>query len=164
MLVVETIGRVRREHFVKGKSIKQIARDLRLSRNTVRKVLRSGATTFEYEREIQPRPKLGQWRSVLDDLLRTNAGKTSRERLTLIRIYETLRERGYEGGYDAVRRYARRWGKTDAASAVDAYVPLSATVPLSRAGFCRRTWNGSGASSPASMTATDRWSTFSPPC
>jgi transposase len=125
MLVVETIGRVRREHFVKGKSIKQIARDLRLSRNTVRKVLRSGATTFEYEREIQPRPKLGQWRTVLDDLLRTNAGKTARERLTLIRIYEELRGRGYEGGYDAVRRYARRWSKTDAASAVDAYVPLS---------------------------------------
>ena len=28
MLVVETIGRIRREHLVKGKSIKEIARDL----------------------------------------------------------------------------------------------------------------------------------------
>jgi DNA-binding CsgD family transcriptional regulator len=37
MLVVETIGRIRREYFVQGKSIKEIARDLRLSRNTVRK-------------------------------------------------------------------------------------------------------------------------------
>jgi len=75
MLVVETIGRVRREHFVRGKSIKQIARDLRLSRNTVRKVLRSGATTFEYEREIQPRPKLGQWRSVLDGFCGPMSGR-----------------------------------------------------------------------------------------
>jgi DNA invertase Pin-like site-specific DNA recombinase len=41
MLVVETVGRIRREHFVKGKSIKEIARDLKISRNTVRKVLRS---------------------------------------------------------------------------------------------------------------------------
>ena len=41
MLIVETIGRIRREYFVQGKSIKEIARDLRLSRNTVRKVLRS---------------------------------------------------------------------------------------------------------------------------
>jgi len=36
MLVVETIGRIRREHLVKGKSIKEIARNLRVSRNTVR--------------------------------------------------------------------------------------------------------------------------------
>ena len=29
MLVVETIGRIRREHRIKGKSIKEIARDLK---------------------------------------------------------------------------------------------------------------------------------------
>jgi hypothetical protein len=33
MQTVETIGRVRREHFLKGKTIKEIARDLRVSRN-----------------------------------------------------------------------------------------------------------------------------------
>jgi Homeodomain-like domain len=43
---VETIGRIRREHFLKGKTIRQIARDLRVSRNTVRKVLRSGGTAL----------------------------------------------------------------------------------------------------------------------
>jgi hypothetical protein len=36
MLVVETIARIRREHFIKGKTIKEIARDLKVSRNTVR--------------------------------------------------------------------------------------------------------------------------------
>jgi hypothetical protein len=36
MLVVETIGGIRREHFTKGKSIKEIARDLKILRNTVR--------------------------------------------------------------------------------------------------------------------------------
>ena len=61
MLTVETIGRIRRERLVKGKSIKEIARDLKVSRNTVRKVLRSGATAFEYAREVQPQPKLGAW-------------------------------------------------------------------------------------------------------
>jgi predicted transcriptional regulator len=44
MVIVETIGRVRREHFVKGKTIKEIARDLKISRNTVRKILRSEET------------------------------------------------------------------------------------------------------------------------
>jgi hypothetical protein len=43
-LIVETIGRIRREYFRNGKTIKEIARDL-VSRNTVRKVVRSGATT-----------------------------------------------------------------------------------------------------------------------
>src|SRR3954452_12359210 len=125
MLIVETIARIRREHFIKGKTIKEIARDLKVSRNTVRKVLRSGETSFEYEREVQPRPKLGPWRGQLDQLLLANEGKASRERLTLIRIFEELRGRGYEGGYDAVRRYARRWAKERGQSTASAYVPLS---------------------------------------
>lgn len=48
MLVVETVARIRREFFVKGKSIKEIVRDLGISRNTVRKVLRSGETALTY--------------------------------------------------------------------------------------------------------------------
>jgi transposase len=125
MLTVETIGRIRREHFLKGKTIKEIVRDLRVSRNTVRKVLRSGETSFAYERTIQPRPKLGRWTAELDDLLAGNAAKPSREQLTLIRIFEELRGRGYDGGYDAVRRYARRWSKAHGQSTAVAYVPLS---------------------------------------
>src|SRR5580700_10179153 len=125
MLIVETIARIRREHFLKGKTIKEIARDLKVSRNTVRKVLRSGVTSFEYERNIQPRPKLGRWTSDLDELLTSNAGKPAREQLTLIRIFEELHGRGYEGGYDAVRRYARRWSKAHGQSTATAYVPLS---------------------------------------
>src|SRR3954447_4928954 len=125
MLIVETIARIRREHFIKGKTIKEIARDLKVSRNTVRKVLRSGETSFEYERVFQPRPKLGQWAAELDGLLAGNAAKAAREQLTLIRIFEELRGRGYDGGYDAVRRYARRWSKERGQSSAAAYVPLS---------------------------------------
>ena len=78
MLVVETIARIRREHFVKGKTIKEIARDLGVSRNTVRRVLRSGETSFEYERTVQPRPKLGRWTAELDELLDGNGQAGSR--------------------------------------------------------------------------------------
>src|SRR5512138_901833 len=125
MLVVETIARIRREHFIKGKTIKEIARDLKVSRNTVRKVLRSGETSFEYERNVQPRPKLGRWTADLEQVLAVNAAKPARERLTLIRIFEELRGRGYDGGYDAVRRYARRWAKQHGEATAAAYVPLS---------------------------------------
>jgi transposase len=125
MLIVETVGRIRREHLVKGKSIKAIARDLRISRNTVRRILRSGETSFSYEREVQPRPRLGHWKADLDRMLTTNAGNTTRERLTLIRLFEELRALGYEGGYDAVRRYARTWSREHASQTAAAFVPLS---------------------------------------
>jgi transposase len=124
MLIVETIGRIRREHLVKGKSIKEIARDLRISRNTVRKILRSGGTAFSYEREVQPRPRLGRWKADLDRMLTENVGKAARERLTLIRLFEELRAVGYAGGYDAVRRYARSWGREHASQTAAAFVPL----------------------------------------
>jgi len=125
MLVVETVARIRREFFVKGRSIKEIVRELKVSRNTVRKVLRSGETAFSYEREVQPLPRLGRWREELDRMLAANEAKPARERLTLIRLFEELRGLGYEGGYDAVRRYARTWQRGRLQSAVDAYVPLS---------------------------------------
>jgi transposase len=125
MLIVETIAKVRRAYFAHGKSIKAICRELGLSRKVVRKVIRSGETSFTYERAVQPRPKLGQWTAALDELLETNAAKPAREQLTLIRIFEELRGRGYGGGYDAVRRYARRWSKERGQSTAAAYVPLS---------------------------------------
>ncbi len=122
---VDTISRIRREFFVRGRSIKEIVRDLHVSRNTVRKVLRTGATEFRYERGRQALPKLGPWRDALDALLVANEGKAARERLTLIRLFETLRGLGYEGGYDAVRRYARSWRRRRGAALAQAYVPLS---------------------------------------
>src|SRR5271155_4890776 len=125
MLVVETIGRIRRAHLWSGKSIRQIARDLKISRNTVRRIVRSGETSFSYEREIQPRPKLGRWKSEIDRMLAQNASSAARERLTLIRLFEELRALGYEGGYDAVRRYAKTWTREHASQTASAYVPLS---------------------------------------
>ena len=125
MLIVETIGRIRREHLAKGKSIRQVARDLKLSRNTVRKILRSDETAPGYRREVQPQPRLGRWKAELDRLLSTNAEQSARERLTLIRLFEELRDLGYDGGYDAVRRYARRWSREHASQTTAAFVPLT---------------------------------------
>ena len=125
MLVVETIAKIRLAYFRHKKSIKEICRELHVSRKVVRKVIRSEATEFHYERERQPFPKIGPWREQLDALLLGNEAKSARERLTLIRLYEELRELGYEGSYDAVRRYAKSWRKERGAALAQAYVPLS---------------------------------------
>jgi transposase len=125
MLVVETVAKIRRAYFVQGKSIKAICREMRISRKVVRKVLRSDATEFRYERGEQPFPRLGRWKEDLDRLLTGNVGKAARERLTLIRLFEELRLLGYDGGYDAVRRYARTWSREHASQTAAAFVPLS---------------------------------------
>ena len=125
MLVVETIAKIRRAYFIQKKPIKAICRELKVSRKVVRKVVRSQATEFRYERDRQPRPKLGAWTGELDQLLATNEDKPARERLTLVRIFEALRGQGYEGSYDAVRRYAKRWKTERGPSLPAAYVPLS---------------------------------------
>ena len=125
MLVVETIAKIRLAYFSRKMTIKAICRDLRVSRKVVRKVIRSQATEFHYQRDVQPQPKIGPWRERLDSLLLENDGKPARERLTLIRVFEELRGLGYEGGYDAVRRYARAWSKERASATASAYVPLS---------------------------------------
>ena len=126
MLVVETIARMRRDHLVRGVPIKKIARDLRVSKNTVRKVVRGDETSYSYERKIQPMPKLGPWVDELERQLEANEKKPRRDRLSLLRIHEDLAALGYGGGYDAVRRYARTWRRRwRLLSPSQGFVPLS---------------------------------------
>jgi len=96
MLVVETIAKVRRAHFVQGKAIKAICRELSVSRKVVRKLLRAEATEFRYEREAQPPPRLGRWVEDLERLLSVNAAKPGREQTT-----------GADGFEAAIRTTAR---------------------------------------------------------
>ena len=126
MLVVETIAKIRLDHLVRGVPIKKIARDLRVSKNTVRKVVRGDETSFSYERKIQPMPKLGPWVEELERQLKANEKKARKDRLSLLRIHEDLGALGYGGGYDAVRRYARTWRRRwRLLSQSQAFVPLS---------------------------------------
>lgn len=124
MLVVETIAKIRRAHFSLGKSIKEICRELRVSRKVVRKVIRSNATEFRYERSRQPLPRMGPWRDRLEALLEENETRSGRERLTVIRLYEELRGLGYDGSYAAVRRYAIAWRQRRTSATANAFVPL----------------------------------------
>ena len=123
---METIARIRRDHLVRGVPIKKIARDLRVSKNTVRKVVRGDETSYSDERKIQPMPKLGPWVDELERQLEANEKKARRDRLSLLRIHEDLAALGYGGGYDAVRRYARTWRRRwRLLSPSQGFVPLS---------------------------------------
>jgi transposase len=128
MLNVDKIAAVRRAFFSEGKKIKEIVRELAVSRKVVRKIVRSKETEFVYRRRAQPRPQLGAHTERLEVLLAENAGRPRRERLTLQRIADLLKAEGCPAGYDAVRRHARHWQAqhqpTASTAGGGAFVPL----------------------------------------
>ena len=132
---------------MRGVPIKTIARDLRVSKNTVRKVVRGDETSYSYERKIQPMPKLGPWVDEFERQLKANEKKARRDRLSLLRIHEDLASLGYEGGYDAVRRYARVWRRRHLA-------PIGDFSARSLHAFV------AGTSAPGARVITDGWSGY----
>ena len=123
MLCVETIGKIRRRRLVRQDSISGIARDLGLSRNTVKKALRTSGEPFEYRRERQPRPQLGPYLGLLEQWLEADAKLPVRERRTAQRLYEMLRVEGYGGAVDSVRRHVKRFQART--QPVEAFIPQS---------------------------------------
>ena len=101
MIGVDKIGEIRRAYFEQERTIKEIVRTLSVSRATVRKVIRGGKTEFNYAREVQPAPKLGEWVEVLTGILEKEAKLPRRERRSTQRLFEELRGRGYDGAHDS---------------------------------------------------------------
>ena len=92
MLMVETTARTRREHLGKGVPTKQIARELRLSRNTVRKVVRSDSADVVLNvlaRRRDPHPKAPQSIETLENLRLRHPPRADCQR------YDRLRELGH---------------------------------------------------------------------
>ena len=105
-----------------------------VSRKTFRMILRTDAMNFGYLRELQPlpwiglrqgqaesvlssngsppRPRIGLWQGRPEPVLLSSANQPSREQLTLIRVFAERRGPRYEGGYDAVRRFAQGWSQS----------------------------------------------------
>jgi transposase len=125
MMAVDKIGQIRRAFFERHLPIKEIVRTLSVSRATVRKVIRSKATEFRYERGVQRAPKLGEWVEVLTEILEKEARLPRRERRSTQRLFEELRGRGYDGAHDSVHRFAKAWRNERARVPVRAFVPLS---------------------------------------
>jgi transposase len=93
----------------------------------VRKAIRAPEGAFDYNRTVQPLPRLGPFQEQLETLLTQNEGLPRRDRLRMTRIHALLHGEGFEGSYDAVRRYATRWTaarRKDAGDGAPAFIPL----------------------------------------
>jgi predicted transcriptional regulator len=91
MFIVESIAKIRRMYYVDGKGIKTIARDLNISKNTVKKIIRSDATKFELAKHTKARPALGEHLNTLNKLLNDNLAEPVRRRMTAKRILINLK-------------------------------------------------------------------------
>ena len=120
---METIRKIRLAHLRHKKPIRQIAREMKLSRNTVRKIIRSDVTELSYERKVQPRPKLEPYKEQLIQELEGDLLKPPKHRRSALLLFEHLQREGFTGGYDTVRRFVSQW-RGRAKGVTKAFVPL----------------------------------------
>jgi transposase len=99
VLDVERWAELRREHFVRGVSIKELARRTGLSRNTVRLALRAEIPP-RYERTPAP-SKLDPFKEEIHELLRRDP------RLPGVRVRELIEPLGFAGAKTIVDDYLR---------------------------------------------------------
>ena len=124
MLTVETIAKIRRMYHVQKKGYKTIARDLRLSKNTVKKTIREDKTSYKYERTSQVYPILGAYINILKNRLMYDKNEPRRRKRSAKKLYQELCQEGYRGTYEAVNNFVRKWKNKQNQGGKTVYVPL----------------------------------------
>ena len=61
---METETKIRRMYFVTKLTIKDISRQLKLSRNTIRRAIRAKCAGETYQRQSSSEPKMGPFKSI----------------------------------------------------------------------------------------------------
>jgi len=120
MLRVDQIAIIRHKVVNEGQSIRQVARSMNLSRNTVRRYVR-GRPEGQRRPAKRRSPKMEQVAPAIDDLLEAWKGQTtSKQRITGSRVHAQLLTDGVDVGVTTVRTYLRRKRRAEA----EVYIPL----------------------------------------
>ncbi len=103
MLQVAEQYRIRQAYYIEKKSQREIAREFGYSRNTVKKAIEQNET-FEYRRQ-QPAnaPVLVPYKDRLKELVEANRELPRKQRYTARKMYDLIREQGYQGAESTVR-------------------------------------------------------------
>ena len=109
MTRVEQFEVIRREHYVHGKGIRQVAREHGVHRRTVRQALASAIPPSRKPPKREPWVLTNRLRKVIDGWLREDGDAPKKQRHTARRIFTRLkREHGYVGAESTVRVYVGR--------------------------------------------------------
>jgi transposase len=105
---VALLSVIRRWRLREGMAIREIARRTGLSRNTIRRYLRSGVIDPKYP-ERRSTSKLDEFATTLAAWIKSEAHKGRKQRRNLRQLYVELVRLGYTGSYDRVATFCRRW-------------------------------------------------------
>lgn len=109
MIEMACIEVIRHLYFQQGWKVRRIARELHVSRQTVRKAIRSAEVPTYHLTAPRPKPVLGPYIEHIDRLLKEREKQPRKQRYTAHRIFELLRdEYGYSGCESIVRAYVRQ--------------------------------------------------------
>ncbi|MEI8055749.1 MAG: IS21 family transposase, partial [bacterium] len=109
---------------VQNKGIKTIARELNLSKNTVKKVIRDDKTSKSYVRDKQTLPIMGEFKEQLTNMLEKNIKQPLRLRYTAKKLYQTLCGNGFKGSYSTINRFAIDWRRNNHSDGKKVFIPL----------------------------------------
>src|SRR5207237_9431457 len=109
MLRMDEVGTIRHLVLAEGWTIRRVARELRVSRNTIRRYL-AGAEPGVRKRVVRGRPVLARVQARLDALLAGAPQWTQgKQRLTATRLHRLLVEEGHAVGATLAKAYVAEW-------------------------------------------------------
>jgi len=105
---MELLSVIRRWHYRDHLPIREIVRRTGLSRNTVRKYLRFEGVEPRF-RVPERGSKLDPYADILSAMLRTETGRSRKQKRTIRQLHTDLVVLGYDGSYNRVAAFAREW-------------------------------------------------------
>lgn len=122
---MKQLGKVRWLYYREGLTISEIARRSLMSRNTVKRWLRSqDGEEPKYERTVTADTKIGPYAERLRQMLAQDAKRIKRERRTAKKLHEILRAQGFYGDYSRVTEFVRQWRAEGGQTKARGFVPL----------------------------------------
>ena len=132
MYGVELYSKVRMAVLRDGLSQREAARRFGIDRGTVSKMVGHAAPPGYRQTRSRVRPKLDAHAAFIDEILKADLSEPRKQRHTILRIFERLRdERGFDGGYTTVRDYVR----PRRLSLKEVFVPLAHPAGHAQADF-----------------------------
>ena len=95
MLTPEEHERIRRAYYVDKKSLRQIAREEKHSRETIKKAVSEATPKAYHLKDERPAPIFGPFQERVEELLAQNEQLSPKQHYTSHKIFEIIQAEGY---------------------------------------------------------------------